>query len=117
MERLRHVVQINILLGVWLVIAPLVMGYLGSTRELVNDSVVGVWLIGCSWWILSAAAGHSAAATLQMLAGLWLAAAPFVLHFQRMSRPFDNDIAIGLVSLVVSAATAWMVSTRVTRAA
>lgn len=98
-------------------IAPLVMGYFGSTRELVNDTVLGVWLVGCSWWILSAAAGQAAAATLQMLAGIWLVAAPFVLHFQRMSRPFDNDIAIGLVSLTLSAATTWMVSTRVRRAA
>ena len=55
MERLKHIVQINILLGAWLVVAPFVMGYSGTTVEMVNDVALGVWLIGCSWWILAAA--------------------------------------------------------------
>ena len=27
MERLKHIVQINIVLGAWLIVAPFVMGY------------------------------------------------------------------------------------------
>ncbi len=49
MERLKHIVQINIILGAWLVIAPFVMGYSMSTVELVNDVALGARLIGCSW--------------------------------------------------------------------
>jgi hypothetical protein len=112
MERLKHVVEINIILGAWLVVAPFVMGYSGSRVELANDVVIGAWLIGCSWWTLAGYSSQAVAGTLEMLAGIWLVAAPFVLRSPRTSRSFDNDIAVGLSSLIVSAATTWMVSAR-----
>ena len=112
MERIKHIVQINIVLGVWLVIAPFVMGYSGSTVELATDIALGAWLICCSWWILAADSGQVAAAVVSLLGGIWLLATPFALHYQRMSRPFDNDIAVGALVLLVSAAVTWMLSSR-----
>ena len=112
MERLKHIVQINIILGAWLVLAPFVMGYSGSTPALATDVVLGAWLIGCSWWILAADSGRVAAGTLEVLGAIGLLATPFLLHYQRMSRPFDNNIAIGIVSLIVSATATWMLSSR-----
>ncbi len=111
MERIKHLVQLNILLGAWLVVAPFVMGYSGTTVEMVNDVALGVWLIGCSWWIL-AAASRRVAGTLELLGGMWLVAAPFVLHYRRMSWPFDNDIAVGILAMIVSATAMWMLSSR-----
>jgi len=112
MERLKHVVQINIILGVWLVVAPFVMGYSGSTVEVATDVLLGLWFIGCSWWMLAAESGQMAAGILQLLAGIGLTAAPFVSHYQRMSRPFDNDVAVGILSVIVSGAATWMLSSR-----
>src|SRR5579862_4045232 len=112
MERLKHVVQVNILFGAWLVIAPFVLGYSGFKPALTSDVLLGIWLIGCSWWILAAASGRVAAGTLELLGAIWLVAAPFVLHYQRLSRSFDNDIAIGILTLVVSAAATWMLASR-----
>jgi len=117
MKRLRHVVQVNILLGAWLIIAPFVMGYSGTTVEVANDVTLGIWLIVCSWWILAAATRQVGASTLELIGALWLVAAPFVLHYQRMSRPFDNDIAVGILTLIVSATGTWMLSSRVRAAA
>jgi hypothetical protein len=111
-ERIKHIVQINIVLGIWLVIAPFVMGYSGSTVELATDIAVGAWLICCSWWILAADSGHVAAAALSLLGGVWLLATPFALHYPRLSRPFDNDIAVGVLAVLVSAAATWMLSSR-----
>ena len=79
-ERIKHIVQINIVLGVWLVIAPFVMGYSGSAVELATDIAIGAWLICCSWWILGAYSGQVAAAVVSLLGGIWLLATPFVLH-------------------------------------
>ena len=112
MERTKHIVQINIVLGVWLVIAPFVMGYSGSTVELATDIAIGAWLICCSWWILAADSGRVAAAVVSLLGGIWLLATPFALNYQRMSRPFDNDLAVGALVLVVSVAVTWMLSSR-----
>ena len=59
MERLKHIVEINIVLGAWLILAPFVMGYSGSTVELTNDVALGVLLIGCYLNDIFAAAGAS----------------------------------------------------------
>jgi hypothetical protein len=111
-KRIKHIVQINIILGVWLVIAPFVMGYSGSTVELATDLAIGGWLICCSWWILAADSGQVGAAVLALLAGIWLLATPFVMHYQRMSRPFDNDLGVGILVILLSAAVTWMLTSR-----
>jgi hypothetical protein len=112
MERLKRIVQINIVLGAWLVVAPFVMGYSGSTVESVTDIGLGVCLLACSWWILAADAGRIAAGTLELIAGIALVATPFLLHYQRMSRPFDTNIAVGILSIIVSATATWMLASR-----
>ena len=117
MERLKHVVEINILLGAWLIAAPFVLGYAGSRTEMGNDVAMGVLLIACSWWMLAAASGQLAAGGLQVLVGLWLIAAPFVWHYGQLSRPFGNDIVIGIVAVVISVASTWMLNSRIRRLA
>ncbi len=117
MERLKHVIQINILLGAWLIAAPFVLGYASARMQMGNDVAVGVLLIACSWWILAAAAGQVGAGGLQLLAGLWLIAVPFVWHYGQLSRPFGNDIVVGILSGLVSAASMWMLVARARRAA
>jgi hypothetical protein len=72
MERLKHIVQINIILGIWLIMAPFLMGYAMLTVELANDVALGVLLIGCSWWILAASTGQVGASTIQLLWGFGL---------------------------------------------
>ena len=117
MERLKHIVQINIILGAWLIIAPFVMGYSVSTVEVTNDVALGVVLIGCSWWIVAVETGQIGAGTLELLGGVWLIAAPFALHYERLSRPFSNDIVVGILSVLVSATGMWMFVSRLRRAA
>jgi len=117
MERLKHIVEINIVLGAWLIVAPFVMGYSVSTTALANDVVLGILLIACSCWILAATAGRVGAGALELVGAAWLVAAPFVLHYQRSSRPFDNDIVLGLLAVMVSAAAMWMLISRLRRAA
>ena len=69
MENLKHIVQINILLGAWLIGAPFILGYSGSTVELANDIAAGVAVIACSWWILAGMGGQVGASVIQFLAG------------------------------------------------
>jgi hypothetical protein len=112
MERLKHIVQLNILLGAWLIAAPFVLGYAGSRMQVGNDVALGVLLIACSWWLLAAASGQVAAAGLGLLGGLWLIAAPFVWHYGQLSRPFSNDVIVGILSVLVSASAMWMITSR-----
>jgi len=117
MERLKHIVQVDIVLGAWLIVAPFVMGYSMSRPELANDIALGVLLIACSWWILAADSRQVGAAGLALLGGLWLIGAPFVLHDARLSRPFDTNIVVGVLAVLVSARAAWMLASNRRRAA
>jgi hypothetical protein len=117
MERLKQVVQIDILLGAWLIIAPYVLGYSTSRVELTNDIALGIVLVCCSWWILAAATSQAGASTLALLGGLWLIAAPFVLHYERFSRALHNDVIVGVLSTLVGATATWMIASITRRAA
>ena len=76
-----------------------------------------VVLIGCSWWILAASAGQVGASALELLGGLWLIAAPFLLITSGCLDAFGNDIGVGILSALVSATADWMFVSRVRRAA
>lgn len=117
MERLKHVIEINVLLGAWLVAAPFVFGYAASHIEMGSDVVVGIVLIACSWWILTATAGQVAAGVLQLICGLWLIVGPFLMHYGRSSRPFNDDIIVGIATVLVSATVLRMLGARVKSAA
>ena len=117
MERLKHLFQLNILLGAWLIAAPFVLGYAGSRVEMGNDVGLGLLLIACSWWVLAAPTGHIAASTLQFLAGLWLVATPLVWHYGQLSRPFNNDMLVGICSVLVSLTSLWILNARLRRPA
>jgi hypothetical protein len=117
MERLKHVIEINVLFGAWLIAAPFVLGYSTSHMEMANDIVIGVLLIACSWWMIAAAAGQAGAAALELLCGDWLIVAPFLWHYGRASRPFNNDIIVGIASVLVAATVLRMLGSRLRRAA
>lgn len=117
MEGLKHLIQVNVLLGAWLFAAPLVLGYAGSRIQVGNDVAVGVLLLACSWWMLAAEESQVRAGGLQLLGGLWLIAAPFVWHYGRLSRPFSNDVIVGILAALVSATATWMLASRFRRTA
>ena len=97
--------------------APFVTGHSISTVEATNDVALGVLLIRCSWWTLAAAAGEVSAGTLGLVGGIWLMAAPLVLHYERLSRAFANDTGVGIVTVLVSATGTWLLVPRLRRVA
>ena len=117
MERLKYLVQIDILLGAWLIAAPFILGYSHSTVETGNDVAIGVVLVACSLWILAIETGSVGASVFQLLAGLWLVAAPFFFHYEWLSRVFINDAIVGVFAALVSASATWMLTSRLSRPA
>ena len=115
MERLKHIIEINILLGAWLIAAPFVLGYASSRMQMGNDVAVGILVIACAWWMLAAAVGQIGAGAVQFLCGIWLIIAPFALRYARTSTPFNNDIIVGIASVLVTAAVLRMLESRVKR--
>jgi hypothetical protein len=106
---------VSLLAGVWLVLAPSVLGYgdaLADGRW--NDTVVGV-AIGLVALVRIASPTATAAASLvNVVLGAWLVAAPFVIGYGDVigaGRATWNDIAVGIV-VAVFALASWGVGSR-----
>ena len=108
---MKRVIWINLVLGVWLIIAPFVLGYSGSsTVAIANDGILGVLLVACSWWIGAAMAAQVSVSGFQILCGIWLIIAPFVLRYRELPLATVNDVAVGIVVLLVSLIVTWTIT-------
>lgn len=101
---MKRVTWINLLLGIWLIIAPFAIGYAALSGAAVGEDIVlGILLIAFSWWILAAMAPPMGAAWFEVLCGIWLIIAPFVLRYTAMARAATgNDVVCGIIAIVVA---------------
>jgi SPW repeat-containing protein len=105
---MKRTVWMNGILGVWLVVAPFVLGYSASLTMTANDVIVGVLIVMCAWWILTSAEPTPTMAVGLGLCGLWLIVVPFLLAYAAWSLPMANDVAVGAVTLAITLAEAWI---------
>ncbi|MCW8195954.1 SPW repeat protein [Proteobacteria bacterium 005FR1] len=108
---------INLLAGLWLVLAPWFLGYPRAYAAMWNDTAVGVLVLLLALIRAIAPTRFVGISRANMLLGLWLIVAPFVLDYGRGGLVFDhvatwNDIVLGIVVIV----SAWL-SAEVTRRA
>jgi hypothetical protein len=101
---MKDAVWINLLIGIWLIIAAFVLVPLTTARAW-NDVFFGVVLVVSSWVILSALRPVGTV-WFEALVGIWLILAPFVLDYgAAAARPVAgqwNDIICGIVTVAVS---------------
>jgi hypothetical protein len=108
---------INILVGLWLVLAPWFLGYPRAYEAMWNDTAVGVAVLLLALIRAIAPTRFVGISRANMLLGLWLILAPFVLDYGRGGLVFENvatwnDIVMGIVVIV----SAWL-SAEITRRA
>jgi len=94
--------SINILLGLWLIIAPFVLGYANLAAAQSNDIIVGIIVA-----IVAAIRSFGAYAArgwswINILCGIWLLIAPFVLGYSNAPTPLWNDIILGIIIAVLA---------------
>jgi thiol:disulfide interchange protein len=92
---------INLILGIWLIIAPFVFGSTGLRTVTGNNIVLGILLIASSWWILAAKIQNAGVSWFQMLCGIWLVIAPFVLRYRDVTHAMANDVVVGVIVFIV----------------
>jgi len=100
----RHATEVraasglDILAGIWLVIAPFVLNYSAHGGSTANDVVVGI--------VVLLLAGYQAAGEnyrtswpswVNTLLGLWLIATPFLFSFPSGSAAMWNDVILGII--------------------
>lgn len=107
---------IGVVLGVWLIVAPLALGY-GETAPIWNDILVGIVVAIVAGLNLANPIRHSSLSWANVILGIWLLLAPFVLRYGEdyivsgINRPLWNDVALGILIVVLG----WLSATLTTK--
>ena len=91
-----------VLIGIWMAASPWVFGYTVQAHA-IQDTITGVLLIGAA--LLSAVLGPVTAVPLWfvVIVGLWMALTPAMFGQAGESFSADNDIVLGLLTVLVAA--------------
>lgn len=87
---------INILAGIWLVIAPFLLGYSDFPEPTWNDILVGVAVIIIAGVKMSKPLSAAGISWVNVILGVWLILAPFVLQYEPRNAMW-NDIVLGCI--------------------
>ncbi len=88
----------GVVLGVWLLLSPWVLGYSEHFAATANAVVLGIIL--ASEELMHLGRHEDAEEWVDVVAGLWLVASPFVLGFGALAAPLVNTIAVGLLTIL-----------------
>lgn len=98
---------LNVIAGLWLIAAPWVLGYAAINTAMWNDLVVGILVTGLAAVRLFAPTRHSGVSWANVVLGVWLLAAPFVLAYGSeltgAGAAFWNDIIVGCAIILFGA--------------
>jgi hypothetical protein len=92
--------QVILLLGIWLIISPFVLGYPGDSLRAVNAYVAGVVIALLAAFDLYRT--KMWAVVVNMLIGLWVAISPWVPVMADRASLMVNNIIVGLAVLVLA---------------
>ncbi len=93
---------LNILLGIWLIIAPFVLGYARIEAAQTNDVIVGIIVAIIATIRTFGAFTQPGWSWVNVLLGVWLIIAPFVLGYSGGPTPLWNDIILGVVIAILA---------------
>lgn len=95
---IRRAHVFSFLLGIWLVIAPFVLGY-RHTAATANEVLLGAGIVGLSYWRLRAPRDVWASWALAG-AGLWLVFSPFIFGYH-ITATYWNELLIGILLIIL----------------
>jgi hypothetical protein len=90
----------NIVLGVWLMITPFLLGY-SNVAMLWTSVVVGAMVVILAWMRMANPASAAWKSWTNALLGLWMTAAPFVLGAAGSKTTLWNSIIVGAAITVL----------------
>jgi hypothetical protein len=91
---------LNLILGLWMIISPWVVGYAVNPTALWNGVVLGI-LIGIAG-IVAAQAASAAASWWNVAFGVWLFFSPWILQFGTMRNAVANNLIVGAVVVILA---------------
>lgn len=96
------------LAGIWLLLAPFVLDHGKRPAAMWNEVVVGAIVLVLAAVRVARPDRFIGLSWVNLFAGLWLIAAPFVCGYSDVARAMWNDIIVGIVIAAMAAASASM---------
>jgi len=94
---------LDVLAGIWLIAAPFVLSYSTKGGSTTSDVLVGIAVILLAGYELIGENYRQAVPNwINVLLGIWLVAAPFVLGFPSGSAAMWNDVIMGVIVAVLA---------------
>jgi hypothetical protein len=93
--------NINIGTGVWLVLAPFILGYAAFAAPLWNDIVCGALIIVLGGVRRSGIMRNVGLSYTNAGIGAWLIIAPWVLPYEGLQPAIWNDVVVGILVLIM----------------
>lgn len=95
---------IDIVAGCWLIIAPFVLLFSGTTAAAVNTIIVGIVVLVLAIARVSGGGYRiSWPSWVNFVGGLWLIAAPFIFRYSGVTAAVWNDVIMGIVVVIFAA--------------
>lgn len=95
--QIRLASGLNVLAGLWEIIAPFVLGYSGDAVATTNDVVVGIVVAIFAAIRFLGAYGAAWLSWVNAVLGVWLIVAPFILGYSGIAAATTNDIILGII--------------------
>ncbi len=97
---------INIVAGLWLILAPAALGYAGVEAALWNSVVVGIAVAAMAILRVVRPLEFEGVSWTNFILGIWLVVSPFVLGLWDLTPMVWNNIIVGIVILALAATSA-----------
>ena len=98
------------LAGLWLLMGPFVLGHGDRPAAMWNEIVIGAIVLVLGGVRVANPTRFAGLSWVNVIAGLWLIAAPFVCGYSDVPRAMRNDMMVGLVIAALAASSASMTS-------
>ncbi|HLM83671.1 MAG TPA: SPW repeat protein [Candidatus Bathyarchaeia archaeon] len=99
-QQVRTAGWINVILGIWLIASPFLLGFTGTALSR-NNVIFGIIIAVLSLFEVSAPEESAWAGWLNALFGIWILISPFVLGFTGMGALWNGIIA-GIIVAVLA---------------
>lgn len=107
LQRARWASSANVLAGLWLIAAPFVLNFEGADVAQWNHIIVGAAVALIAVIRASDPAERAGMSWTNVVLGLWMIAAPFVLGYNQVMDAQTNSIIMGAVIMALGAFSAY----------
>jgi hypothetical protein len=101
-EAARTASILNIIAGLWLIIAPFWMGFYTTPGALWNNLIVGIVVTILALIRATNPAGNVGLSWINLLLGLWLIVSPFFVEYGQLVVPVRMDVILGIIVAVLA---------------